>query len=557
MPVRTLRIGLRQAFLIAALVAATAFLFALQPRPALAGEIYSGPAWSIVATSTDYVAPPMDIYLDDVAQGTAQRVQIHHLVPGGLGFPEVAVIDSPGYLRLKPARDPSPFGASFILGPAYWSQADGVLFHHPDLESLRIDTSGVDATTGLGPLRLTIEGQNGSFETTYQGTLTDPTGTLASFDVTQTCCATTTVSIDPVRQSQHQGFKIAQFSSMFVDPTDYHDCDAAQYWDGGGQEVLSALSNQDRFVFADPAAMGRSWIKLRHSDELGWQGATPSTAIWLADRGSSPRMTPQGWIRQTADWNDDNVGLWINDDSVPMDWQSGDATSVAYSLRSSLDNTPPAVFVAAPGLSTQASAELTFAVSWGGVDPSGMSAWEVLQRADTTTTWTSWQNWTGSAGARFRGRPGRTYSFSMRGEDRAGNTSAWSAPMRTVVPLDQNAFRFVGRWGTTSRAALYLRTARYSSVRGAYATRTFGTGTTRLVLVATKRRDAGRAAVWVDGVRRAIVDLYSRSLVYRSPVWSRPVNSARRHTLKVVVLGAKRAASLGRRVEIDAVAATR
>jgi len=512
-------------------------------EPAAAGEIYSGTAWSVVTTSTDYAAPTLDVFLDGAPQGTAQRVQFHHSVPGGPGYPQVAVIDSPGYLRLKPARDPSPFGTSFIVGPAYWSDPGPTYHHNPTLTVMNIDTTRLNPSTGHGPLQLTMRGHNGSFETTYEAALMEPGSTLISMEVTQSWCATTTISIDGNRQAQHEGFRLAQFSSMFLDAATYHDSDSGCYQGSSGTDFESAFANENRLVFSAPDALGRPWVKVRHSDESGWQGATPSTLICLSDSGRLPRTTPQGWITQSADFNDDNVGLWINDDGAPGTWASQDTTSVAYSLRSALDNTAPVVSVATPCFSTYTSAGLSFPVSWSGADPSGMSAYTVRSRPDTTVAPTAWRGWTADSRDSFLGGPGHTYYFSARGEDRAANTSGWSPIRSTTVPYDQTAFLFRGAWGTCRAAALYLGTARYASTRGVSATRVVPKGCTRVVLMATKRRDAGRAAVSLNGSIAGVVDLYSRNTAYRRAVWSRWLNPAAAHRVTILVLGSRRKVS--------------
>jgi hypothetical protein len=57
--------------------------------------------------------------------------------------------------------------------------------------------------------------------------------------------------------------------------------------------------------------------------------------------------------------------------------------------------------------------------------------------------------------------------------------------------------------------------------------------------------------LWLDGVKAATVDLYASALHTRQVVFSKVVNPSRDHVLEIHVLGAKRSASTGTRVDVD------
>ncbi len=67
----------------------------------------------------------------------------------------------------------------------------------------------------------------------------------------------------------------------------------------------------------------------------------------------------------------------------------------------------------------------------------------------------------------------------------------------------------------------------------------------------------GKATVWVDGVKAKTVDLYSPKAQPRRVVFTKTWASSGNHTLEVRVLGTKRAASTGKRVDVDAFVALR
>jgi hypothetical protein len=70
--------------------------------------------------------------------------------------------------------------------------------------------------------------------------------------------------------------------------------------------------------------------------------------------------------------------------------------------------------------------------------------------------------------------------------------------------------------------------------------------------VAQRGPDRGRAEVWLDGELAQTIDLYASSAKPRRVIYSASLDSAGTHTLEVRVLGTKRAASSGTRVDVDA-----
>ncbi len=325
----------------------------LSSNPVLAGagcsEIYPATdGWAIDLCATDPNVPvPMAVTLDGASQGNAALVRVYHRTNDGTSTPQVAVFYASGFIRLKPNADPAPpipFGSSFILGPAYWSDAS-TYHHNPQLMTFEIDTSYLPG----GPLRLTAAGTNQDFDVTYAMALPKPRDRLTRLHVLQTHTATAGVSIDATRRSEAQGFKLVQVSSMYVNEgatcdgglSDCHDSDGARFLSGGRRtEVAFADLTAPSFVFTSPGPLSSGWLDTLHGDDLSWQGDTPNVRMALDPLPGDRTVTPQGYVNATTDPNDDNLNLWLHDDgTASQSWSLGESDQVGYWLAATDD--PP------------------------------------------------------------------------------------------------------------------------------------------------------------------------------------------------------------------------
>jgi peptidase M23-like protein len=71
-------------------------------------------------------------------------------------------------------------------------------------------------------------------------------------------------------------------------------------------------------------------------------------------------------------------------------------------------------------------------------------------------------------------------------------------------------------------------------------------------IVATRGPDKGRFAVYSDGIRAGVVDLYSERTANRQIVWRTGFAKSETRTVRLRVLAERNAASTGRTVEVDA-----
>jgi len=314
------------------------------------GTLYNGGAngWLVDMCEADpSVGATMQVVVDGAARGNAALVRVYHQSQAWPGQPQVAALYASGFVRLKPNADPSPaipFGSSFILGPAYW--AGGAYYHSPQLNRLEIDTTWLPT----GPLRLLAWGTNQGFDVFYEMALPPPRDRQTRLHVTQTYTATTAIAIDPGRRANHEGFKLAQISSMFVNQggacdggnSDCHDSNGARFIgnDLVRHQVAFTEITPSAFVFSAAVPLGSTWLDALHTDDASWQGNTPNVHIALDVLPGDRTLTPQGWISATTDPNQDNVGLWLHDDGLAsQSWAADQSGQIGYWLLAQ-DNPP-------------------------------------------------------------------------------------------------------------------------------------------------------------------------------------------------------------------------
>ena len=296
--------------------------------------------WAIDLCASDpAIEDPMTVYLNGVERGEAALIRIYHRTDSGGSMPQVAVLYSSGFVRLKQNADPPgapiPFGTSAILGVAYWADSE-TYFHNPQLESLRIKTADMPES-----LDLVATGSSGDFHMRFRLSLPAPTDQRTKLHVVQTATATSAVEIDQERAAQAEGFKLFQASSMYVNEggtcsggfVDCHDSDATRFFGVDSQEHVVAFRDltPPSLVFGETMPLGRLLLDVLHSDDASWQGNTPSIRFRLDALPFDHTVTPQGFITATDDPNQDNVGVWLQDDlRAEQGWAAGERERVTY-----------------------------------------------------------------------------------------------------------------------------------------------------------------------------------------------------------------------------------
>jgi hypothetical protein len=141
--------------------------------------------------------------------------------------------------------------------------------------------------------------------------------------------------------------------------------------------------------------------------------------------------------------------------------------------------------------------------------------------AATTTSWAT------------AARPGVSTTFALEATDAAGNTGTASVVVTPAIVQESSATRY-GTWARKSSSSYLGGYSLSTSTRNASLTWTF-TGRS-VAWVVSRASGSGQAAVYVDGVKVATVDLRSSTTMYRNAIWARTWSTSAKHTLKVVNL---------------------
>jgi hypothetical protein len=216
------------------------------------------------------------------------------------------------------------------------------------------------------------------------------------------------------------------------------------------------------------------------------------------------------------------------------------------------DTTAPTV--QAPVSRLYASATLGSTTSpvrtyWSATDPCGISAY-TLERKVNGGAWAVQSlpgNMTTSVIQSLAF--GATYRFVTKATDGAGNTSGWVYGASFEPLLSQQtsaAVTYRGTWHAVANSYASGGSLEYSTASGASATFTFtGYGVS---WVAYRGPNRGSAAIYLDGVYRATVNLYSASYQAKAVVYAANWSANGTHSIKVVNL----ATSGHPRIDVDA-----
>jgi hypothetical protein len=116
-------------------------------------------------------------------------------------------------------------------------------------------------------------------------------------------------------------------------------------------------------------------------------------------------------------------------------------------------------------------------------------------------------------------------------------------------PTEPPEIRYLGTWTTQALTGSFGGSITFASAAGAAATYTFtGRGVS---WISTTGPDRGKADVYIDGVRKKTIDLYTATAGPRLTVYTVNGLSAGAHTLEIRVLGTQNPSSTTSRVDID------
>jgi hypothetical protein len=198
-------------------------------------------------------------------------------------------------------------------------------------------------------------------------------------------------------------------------------------------------------------------------------------------------------------------------------------------------------------------------LNWPTLDTSGISKYELQESIDGGTFTDVALPAPATRAKIVYLEPGAArYRFRLRATDGLGNVSAWATTRGFMVNAFQEsdpAIDYTGNsWLTSALSTAYGGSVRHCGNFSCTATFSVPAGTTDIAWVSPKARARGEAQVYLDGTLVGrLVDLYSatrknRAIVFRLHYVSPLIT----HLLKIQVLGVRNPASIGTRVDVDA-----
>jgi hypothetical protein len=334
-----------------------------RPCPCFAKR-FDGEEWKIEKVDVGVPEAPFRVRIDDVAIGSTRVLAFANRIGRSDRFPQVLVISSSGYLRLKPGADPSPplpFGQSLVLGPAVFGSSSSfpgsTLFFNPQVQQVNVDTSRL-RRSGKGPLTIEVIARDRNLAVTdthtnqvmnlrWRMTLAEPSKAKTRLGVDGSFRFTEDVVPDPVRTSRLESFRLVQISSMFIDRA-RHDVDGFRYLsDNGLVGVTYSPGNVNTLLPAAPSPLSAADPVLDsvHGDDAGApNGDTPSYRIQMQEAAGplSGPLYPRAYFVGTQDLNDDNLGLWVYRQpatTIP----AGSEGRIRFQVTATADPLPPPV----------------------------------------------------------------------------------------------------------------------------------------------------------------------------------------------------------------------
>jgi len=200
-------------------------------------------------------------------------------------------------------------------------------------------------------------------------------------------------------------------------------------------------------------------------------------------------------------------------------------------------------------VTTMGSSATPVRSSWSATDPSGIAKYK-LQRQVNGGSWSTVSLSSAAATSLKQSLTfSDTYRYRVKATDGNGNTSAYAyGPTFKPLLTQQSSSRvsYGGTWTSVSNTYASGGSLKYATAKGATASYTF-TGSS-ISWVAYRGPNRGSADVYIDGVHKATVNLYSGTYYARQIVYAASWGSNGTHTIKIVCLGT----SGHPRIDVDA-----
>lgn len=321
-------------------------------------EIFNDGVWAIKKLRALIPEDPFEVLVNGESMGKTKLLSFAKRVSNTSRFPQILVIYSSGYLRLKSGADPTPplpFGQSLVLGPAIsgtsTSCSKKTLFFHPQLKCVSIDTSQLNQY-GAGRLliRITsyhinrlikIHTTNQIMDLTWHLTLEEPHELATTLHVEGTFKFTEDVRPDPLQTKTFESVRLLQISTMFIDNV-RHDVNALRLYTENHIMTLyydSSLANL--LLPATPSSLNSATPMLdsMHTDDAGRpNGKTPSYKIRI-NSTTGPTTGPlmvRAFFNRSQNLRHDNLGLWVFQ-KTPVSIKEGSTGNINYTVIASVN----------------------------------------------------------------------------------------------------------------------------------------------------------------------------------------------------------------------------
>jgi hypothetical protein len=291
--------------------------------------------------------------------------------------------------------------------------------------------------------------------------------------------------------------------------------------------VATTTANVSVDLPAQDTGSGVSQVALSN-DGLGWttRAYAPGQA-WSLPSTDGIRTVWAKWRDAAGNWSATST------DTILLDTVAPSAT------------TPQASVIVGGAL---VSGRLPVRLGWSASDvTSGIDHFVVAESVDGRA-WTAISSTLAASSMTRNLAPGHAYRFRVQAIDHAGNAGTWAYGSTFVLRSVQQSSSLVhyrGTWATSTWTGWWGGTAKSSSTRGSTASFTFFGKS--IAWVGLKAATRGKAYVYINGVLKATVDLYSATTLRQRIVWSSNYATSATRTITIKVVGTS-----GRpRVDID------
>jgi hypothetical protein len=315
--------------------------------------VFNDGEWVIKKLRAFIPEDPFEVLINGQSMGMTKLLSFAKRVPNTSRFPQVLVIYSSGYLRLKAGADPTPplsFGQSLVLGPAIsgtsTSYPKKTLFFHPQLERVAIDTSQLNDGTGRMLIGITASRANRLLKSGTSNHIMELTWLLTleeAHDLATTILHVTgmfefteDVIPDPLQTGTFESVRLLQISTMFIDGV-RHDVDALRLHTENDVITLSYDSSLANLLLpVTPSSLNPTtpMFDSIHTDDAGRpNGNTPSYRIRI-NSTSGPTAGPimvRAFFNNSQNLCHDNMGLWAFQ-QAPASIKKGTTGSIDYTV---------------------------------------------------------------------------------------------------------------------------------------------------------------------------------------------------------------------------------